>query len=150
MEREIIHKEIDLIQSCINRMAHNSFLLKGWTISIIAVILALADKASSPGLLALILLIPILGFWYLDAFFLRTERMYRKMYEWVLEKRKADDESFLYDLNPRRFEDQVESTGKIMWSKTLRTFYGIPFAITLAVVAVRIVQEILKRGSLLA
>ena len=28
-----LHKEIDLIQSCINRMAGNSFLLKGWVVS---------------------------------------------------------------------------------------------------------------------
>jgi len=38
---EILHKEIDLIQGIINRMANNSFLLKGWIISLIAVILAL-------------------------------------------------------------------------------------------------------------
>ena len=33
LSTEIIHKEIDLIQSCISRMANNSFLLKGWLIS---------------------------------------------------------------------------------------------------------------------
>ena len=27
---EEIHKEIDLIQSCITRMAQNSFMIKGW------------------------------------------------------------------------------------------------------------------------
>ena len=32
---EELHKEIDLIQGCINRMANNSFLLKGWLVSII-------------------------------------------------------------------------------------------------------------------
>jgi len=39
---EIIHKEIDLIQNCVNRMAQNSFLLKGWTVSLVAVVIALA------------------------------------------------------------------------------------------------------------
>ena len=38
---EEIHKEIDLIQSCITRMAQNSFMIKGWFVSIYAVILAL-------------------------------------------------------------------------------------------------------------
>ena len=28
------HKEIDLIQSCINRMAQNSFQVKGWTVAL--------------------------------------------------------------------------------------------------------------------
>ena len=32
IDNEIIHKEIDLIQSCISRMANNSFLLKGWAV----------------------------------------------------------------------------------------------------------------------
>lgn len=72
MDKDVLHKEIDLIQACITRMAHNSFLLKGWAISIIAVVLALADKAANPALLSSVLLIPLLSFWYLDAFFLRT------------------------------------------------------------------------------
>ena len=38
--KENLHKEIDLIQECIKRMANNSFLLKGWTISLVAVVLA--------------------------------------------------------------------------------------------------------------
>jgi hypothetical protein len=137
MDKDILHKEIDLIQACINRMANNSFLLKGWAISIIAVVLALADKAANPALLSTILLIPLISFWYLDAFFLRTEKMYRKMYTWVLEKRKANDDSFLYDLNPHRFKDEVESSWKIMWSITLKWFYGIPALLTLAVILYR-------------
>ena len=126
MDREVLHKEIDLIQACITRMANNSFLLKGWAISIIAVVLALADKAANPALLSTVLLIPLLSFWYLDAFFLRTEKMYRKMYEWVLEKRKNNDSTFLYDLNPNRFKDGVGSIREVMLSITLKCFYGIP------------------------
>ena len=51
MSNETLHKEIDLIQACVTRMANNSFLLKGWAISIVAVILALADKALEAALL---------------------------------------------------------------------------------------------------
>ncbi len=138
MDRDVLHKEIDLIQACITRMASNSFLLKGWAISIIAVVLALADKAVEPALLSSLVLIPLISFWYLDAFFLRTEKMYRKMYEWVLKMRVTEDTSFLYDLNPQRFKDQVDSTWEVMWSITLRWFYGIPALITLGVIAFRI------------
>jgi len=134
MDKDILHKEIDLIQACITRMAHNSFLLKGWAISIIAVILALADKTNNPIIISSILLIPLLCFWYLDSFFLRTEKLYRKMYEWVIEKRKLKDISFLYDLNPHRFDNEVESIRKVMWSITLRYFYGIPVLITTSII----------------
>lgn len=41
---EEIHKEIDLIQSCITRMAQNSFMVKGWFVSLYAVVLALLPK----------------------------------------------------------------------------------------------------------
>lgn len=140
MNNDVLHKEIDLIQGCITRMANNSFLLKGWTISIVAVILALADKALEPALLSAVVLIPLFSFWYLDAYFLRTERMYRKMYEWVLEKRFAGDNSHLYELNPHRFAMGVESVPKTMWSTTLRWFYGVPTFIVLTIIIVRVYQ----------
>ena len=146
MDKDILHKEIDLIQACITRMASNSFLLKGWAISIIAVILALADKAVDPALLSSLVLIPLISFWYLDAFFLRTERMYRKMYEWVLMKRGSGDFTYLYDLNPHRFKDEVDSTWKVMWSITLRWFYGIPALITMGVIGFRILKQCSLRG----
>lgn len=140
MDKEILHKEIDLIQACITRMANNSFLLKGWSITIIAVVLALADKAGNPALLSAILLIPLLSFWYLDAFFLRTEKMYRKMYEWIIVNRPNKIKEHLYDLNPHRFSNEVDSNWKVMWSVTLRYFYGIPFLITLAIIIYRIIK----------
>jgi len=131
----MLHKEIDLIQACITRMAHNSFLIKGWAISIVAVVLALADKAKNPALLSAILLIPLISFWYLDTFFLRTERMYRKMYTWVLEMRRKNEDEWLYDLNPSRFKSEVDSRIEIMGSETLRWFYGIPVLIVVGIIA---------------
>jgi hypothetical protein len=133
IENDVLHKEIDLIQACISRMAHNSFLIKGWAITIVAVVLALADKTSSPALLCGIMLIPLISFWWLDTFFLRTERMYREMYTWVIKNRSEGNDEMLYDLNPKRFEDKVDSRCKIMRSKTLRCFYGIPILIVLGV-----------------
>lgn len=130
---EIIHKEIDLIQSCINRMAQNSFLLKGWVISILAVVLAIMKDFHDPIYLSLIMLIPLISFWYLDAFFLQTEKIYRKMYEWVLEKRSQEDFSRLYDLDPKHFKENIDSKWKIMLSPSLRVFYGIPLLIVIAI-----------------
>ena len=44
IQMEEIHKEIDLIQSCITRMAQNSFMVKGWFVSLYAVVLALLPE----------------------------------------------------------------------------------------------------------
>src|SRR3989338_1576736 len=100
VDDNILHKEIDLIQSCISRMAHNSFLIKGWALTLITVVLALTEKSIDPIYLCLVIFIPLLSFWYLDAFFLQTEKMYRKMYEWVLQSRPKGELEYLYDLNP--------------------------------------------------
>ena len=128
-KKEILHKEIDLIQSVINRMANNSFLLKGWLISIIAVVLALSkDSIVSKNEYAIfiIMLLPTLTFWYLDAFFLHKEKSYRKLYDWVIENRE-NNLDFLYSLDYKRFEKEVKSIFRIMFSTTLMVFYGSPF-----------------------
>ena len=135
MENEILHKEIDLIQSVISRMANNSFLLKGWLISLVAVILALSKDTlltNDATYLSFILCLPILVFWYLDAFFLHKERCYRKLYDWVITNRKDTDEH-LYSLNYSRFENEVDSIFKIMFSATLFPFYGLTMIVLLII-----------------
>lgn len=134
MDNNNLHKEIDLIQNCINRMARNSFMLKGWAISLLAVVLALTADRLNPLFLFCSVFIPLLCFWYLDAFFLRTEKMYRKMYEWVLKERKEGRMDFQYDLEPSRFKNQVDTHCRVMFSKTLRVFYGIPLLVVLLVI----------------
>jgi hypothetical protein len=126
IDKDILHKEIDLIQACISRMAHNSFLIKGWAISIVAVVLALVGKGEVTNSIGWIVLIPLVSFWYLDGFFLQTERRYRKLYSWVLKERKDGNDELLYDLNSSRFKKEIPSVWGVMRSKTLCPFYGIP------------------------
>lgn len=130
---EIIHKEIDLVQNCISRMANNSFLLKGWAVSLVAVILAIIHEKINPIHISIILSSIILCFWYLDAFFLRTERMYRELYNWIIVERPKNNKDKLYNLNAKRFEEKVDSIVDIMLSKTLVLFYGMPFIISIII-----------------
>ena len=106
---EEIHKEIDLIQSCITRMAQNSFMIKGWFVSIYAVILALLPEKVNMFLLCIALVAVNLIFWYLDGFFLRTEKVYRKIYDWVLEERPQNNRELMYQLNPGKFNGKIEN-----------------------------------------
>lgn len=135
INNEILHKEIDLIQSIIARMANNSFLLKGWMISLVAAILVLSkDTVIVDDLryLSLILCLPVIAFWYLDAFFLHKEKCYRKLYKWIIKNRQNTTEH-LYSLSYSRFSNQVECQFAIMFSKTLWPFYGITFGILIAI-----------------
>ena len=136
-----LHKEIDLIQNCIDRMAKNSFMLKGWSISLVAVVLALAADRLNPIFLLCSVAIPLFCFRYLDAFFLRIERMYRKMYEYVLGERKSGNTEYQYDLNPHRFKNDVKNCFCTMLSKTLVVFYGVPLLIVSIVLLFKIYKQ---------
>jgi len=97
---EELHKEIDLIQSCITRMANNSFMLKGWLLTLIIAFIALLPENISRFYICLIVLLIDLAFWYLDAFFIKQEKLYKWKYEWVITKRLEGNSEFLYNLNP--------------------------------------------------
>lgn len=128
MERisdQVIHKEIDLIQACILRMTSNSFFLKGWTISLVSVILAIFFKNKYTMAACIVVIFVIINFWCLDAVFFRTEEEYRKLYQWVLQERPKGNKDRLYDLDPKRFSSQVDCVFKLMFSKTLFWFYGV-------------------------
>lgn len=102
-KRDVLNKEIDLIQACITRMANNSFLIKGWLITLIAVVLALLPETFNIKILCIIGLVVCGCFWYLDGFFLKMEKLYRWKYEWVICNRLKSD-LFCYDLNPYNLE----------------------------------------------
>ena len=123
LEKEQLEKffieEINIIQDIIKRMAFNSFLIKGWAITLVVVSLLLkGDKYQ-----VLISFIPLIVFWFLNAYFLWQERMYRKLYDWVIGNRLKTDE-YLFDMNAYRFKDTVQSKFRIMFSITLGWFYG--------------------------
>jgi hypothetical protein len=117
--RAAMLKEMDLIQDVIKRMANTSAVIKGWTITIISLIFATkTDMNTIP-----FMLIPIILFWFLDAYFLQHERLYRRLYAWVIQYRINDD-SDLFSLNTARFERAGDSMVSAMFSVTLATFYG--------------------------
>lgn len=137
-QTEQIHKELDLIQGIINRMAANSFEVKKWLIGILTAIVVFKGDELMGGRVNLVwvLLLPVLCFWYLDAFFLSTERFYREMYKWVIQHRSKTT-SYLYDLNTKKRinPDNTETNlslpknniWRVAFSKTLLPFYLVPF-----------------------
>ncbi|MBA7494314.1 hypothetical protein ES702_04889 [subsurface metagenome] len=137
--KEYMLKEIDIIQDIIKRMAFNSFIIKGWAITLVVMTLLLKGTEKYQVWLAFI---PLLVFWFLDAYFLRQERMYRKLYKWVINNRLETDE-YLFDMNAYRFKDTVQSRFRIMFSITLGWFYG---SITVLIAIYAIAIFLLQRG----
>ena len=118
-------KHLELIQGVINRMAGNSFLLKGWSVTLISALFALAAKDSNQFFLYLAYF-PCLAFWSLDGYFLWQERMYRKLYQEVA---SIDPDSINFDMNAAKFKKDVDSWFSICFSVTLRLFHGVVFGV---------------------
>lgn len=132
MEKKIKH--LEMIQGVINRMASNSFALKGWAVTLVAGIFALASKDSDK-MYFLIVYVPVVVFWGLDSYYLLQERLYRALYGKV---RKMDEEEIDFDLNANREEfknDRKNTWANCMLSSTEKWFY-IPMALICTIVIV--------------
>ena len=119
-EKEQVIKHLEIIQGVINRLANNSFLIKSWSMTIIsAAILFISRNQNYSEYIILSFLIPVLGFWILDGYFLWQERVFRGIYNDVRTQESTD------------FEMPISrQTKKIKWinsifSKTLNIFYLI-------------------------
>lgn len=77
-------KYIDILQSCITRMANNSAKCKTWCITIVAALIALFLKGEQEKYRWLIF-IPIFSLWFLDAFYLYLEQEFRVIYNKYIE-----------------------------------------------------------------
>jgi hypothetical protein len=72
-------EHLKFIQGIIARLAGNSFLLKGWSVTLVAGLTALA-KADSDRDIAWIAVGVVIVFGLLDAYYLANERSFRKLY----------------------------------------------------------------------
>jgi|SRR6267143_64236 len=112
-------KHLEFIQSVINRMSGNSFLLKGWSVTLVAALFALAAKDANKNYV-IVAYMPVLIFWVLDAFFLSQERQFRSLYDGVRSKTNEETD-FSMDTAP--FRDRGNSWAYSFFSKTLILFY---------------------------
>lgn len=118
--QNVLHKELDLIQAVITRMAQNSFKMKGWCVTLVAAIFSLAEK-SEITTVSIPLSVMVLFFWALDSNYLRLEKLYRALYDVVRKRRKAEDYAELYSLGPESVNVKVDGVLDIMcsWSEFL-------------------------------
>jgi len=82
-------KHLEMIEAIIERMAKNSFVLKGWAMTLVVAVSTLASQGSSKKFM-LLAFIPILGFWALDAFYVQQERRFKQLYKNVVAKSDKD------------------------------------------------------------
>lgn len=99
-EAKIAH--LTMTQGIIGRMASNSLALKSLAATVTAAIIALAASQSEQGgvssTVALMTLLPLAIFWFLDAYYLRIEKAYRGLFDAI--RRGEGVEPFAMDYRP--------------------------------------------------
>ncbi len=123
MEKKIKH--LELIQGIINRMSSNSFMLKGWAVTLVAGIFAIASKDADK-MYFLVAYIPVVVFWFLDAYYLKQEHLYIVLYDEVRLKKETD-----IDFSLKAVQCDLENDSeyiKCLLSKTEIGFY-LPLAL---------------------
>jgi len=116
-------KHLEFIQNVITRMNSNSFMIKGWTITIVAALLALSANASSnfPScFFVYIASLVIIVFWVLDAFYLSQERQYRSLFDEVRNRDNTD-----FSMNASGFNSGSNTWISAICSKTILVFFGL-------------------------
>jgi hypothetical protein len=125
-------KHLEFIQLVITRMNVNSFLLKGWSVTLVAALFAFATKDSDISYV-IITYISTPIFWLLDAYYLSLERQYRGLYNSVKNK---EEKNIDFDMNAKPFDKGKDSWLSSIFSVTLLFFYGGLTAITLIIMYV--------------
>ncbi len=113
-------KHLEFIQSIINRMAGNSFIMKGWAITLVAALFALSSKDANKNYIVIAFL-PVIIFWILDGYFLSRERAFRFLYDKV---RNLDEKEIDFSLDISQFKERKNNWFWSIFSHTVLFFYA--------------------------
>jgi hypothetical protein len=118
-------------------MAGNSFMLKGWSVTLVSALFALAAKDTTI-IFVYLAYFPAVAFWILDGYFLWQERLFRKLYDHV---RILDESTIDYSMNTKDVATAKDTWTNAMLSTTLKIFHGVIIG---SIIVVTIILSILK------
>lgn len=128
-------EHLKIIQAIVDRMGRNSFAIKAASLTVIAGLLAVSLGIRSWEV-AVAGIIPILMLWGLDAFFIRQERVFRRLYDIVrLGPAKDVGSADYFSMNTGQIQSEVSSMPETMFSRTLPFFY-MPLIVALVIVSI--------------
>src|SRR5438876_10640538 len=122
MESKLQH--LAFIQTVIDRMSKNCFLLKGWGVTLVSALFVLAAKDSNKQYIMLAYF-PILTFWLLNGYFLSQERRFRALYDQV---RVLHTDKIDFSMDTKQF-----NVGRNRWEQAFLSRVLLIFYLTLAI-----------------
>ncbi len=118
------NKQVHLtnILSVITRMGNNSFALKGWAVGVMIAVYSFASSNTRKAII--VTLIPLVVTWILDAYYLMTERKFRKLYD---EERMKSEEEIDFSMDYNNVVLKIGELGKYSLFKALFSKIVMPF-----------------------
>jgi len=113
---------LQMIQAIIARMSNYGFMLKGWGLTLVAALLALAVGKDSNANFAMLAVLPVLIFWALDGWFLQTETKFRKMYDWARQQSAIENE---FEIDLKNSNVEVGNLSSFLFSRTLWPYWSV-------------------------
>lgn len=107
-----------MVQGVITRLAGNSLLLKGWSVTLAAGLAALAKSQSDPSYAWSVVLV-VTAFAVLDGYYLAVERAYRALYDDVA--REAPDPTYRMRAEPVGLRALISA----LWSVAVLPFHTL-------------------------
>jgi hypothetical protein len=124
---EVTH--LEMIQGVITRMASNSFNIKAWEVGVVTGAIALTTKDRVIGVLLAIAI--ALSFWFLDSYYLRQERLYRRLFNDVRRQHGVN----AFDMSAEAYQNVEQGALRTMFTKTQLAFHG-PLVVTVGTVGI--------------
>lgn len=127
----------NMIQRVITRLAQNSFQIKAWSATIFTAILALTFSFINI-MIFIALLIVMTLFWYLDSYYLKQERLFRRLYNKKVEDYNDNIKKTkmkIFDMNIKNFKSIEQKVPRIMVSVSEFCFY-LPFIVALVIMLI--------------
>lgn len=118
-------KHLEFIQNIIDRQAKNSFLLKGWVITLITASFVLFVKDDVFGKTLFVYFL-IFIFWIVDSYYLWQERKFRCLYDHV---RKLKEDKVDFDMDTK----EISKKAGCSWINTILSLSLLPFYLALMI-----------------
>lgn len=128
-------KHLEFVQAVITRQAGNAFLIKGWALTVVSGLLGLAISTKGWGP-AGVAFAPIAGFAFMDAYYLRQERLYRCLWNAII---STDGQVADFSMDARSYRQSDGcSWSAVLFSATVFGFYVVLMAVTIVVLVANI------------
>jgi len=122
-DNELFAKYLEMIQNIIERLARNSFQIKAWAATIFTAVIVLTISIINI-LIFIVLIVVVSLFWALDSYYLKQERLFRKLYTQKVTQFNNPDEHEkieMFDMDVSTF--QVDNVFKTMFSISEFLYY---------------------------